>query len=164
MHRKMLMRSLVMVVSLSWLPALSVAAQPQQHQMKEEMLPDRVMGMSKYGFSETVNEIQKAIETQGMMVIQRIDHQAMLSMVGVRTKGMVTLEFFHPKYGKALFENDHRAGIEIPLRIVVMEGDMGVMFTYRKPSITFGQYPKLKSLGEELDGVLAKITDAVAKR
>jgi hypothetical protein len=44
-----------------------------------------------------------------------------------------------------------------------MEGDMGVMFVYRKPSATFGRYPKLKTLGEELDGVLAKIGDAVAK-
>jgi len=160
MFRKLLVRSLVMMLSLLCLPALSSVARAQEH----EMLPDRVMGMSRYGFSETVNNIQKAIESQGMMVIQRIDHQAMLSMVGVKTKGMVTLEFFHPKYGKTLFENDHRAGIEIPLRIVVMEGDMGVMFAYRKPSITFGQYPKLKNLGEELDGVLTKITDAVAKK
>lgn len=155
-----IMRSLLVVLSLLGLPILSAGA--QEHR-EHEMLPDRVMGMSRYGFQETVTELQKAIEAQGMMVVQRINHQAMLAMVGVRTKGMMTLEFFHPKYGKVLFENDHRAGIEIPLRIVVMEGDMGVMFTYRKPSIVFGLYPRLKSLGEELDGVLAKIASAVAK-
>ncbi len=164
MCEKILTRSLMAVVSLLWLSAFSVGLRAQQHEMKEEMLPDRAMGVSRYGFNDTVSQIQKAIEAQGMMVIQRIDHQAMLSMVGVKTKGMLTLEFFHPKYGKTLVENDHRAGIEIPLRIVVMESDMGVMFTYRKPSVTFGQYQKLKSLGQELDGVLAKIADAVAKK
>lgn len=141
---------------LTLMPTFSAAA--------EEMLPDRVMSMSRYGFSETVKEIQKAIEAQGMMVVQKVDHQAMLSMVGMKTKGMLTLEFFHPKYGKILFENDHRAGIEIPLRIVVMDGDMGTMFVYRKPSVTFAQYPNLKPLGEELDGVLEKIAQAVMKR
>jgi len=129
----------------------------------EKMLPGRVMAMSKYDFNETVSRVKQAIEGQQMVVLFTADHQAMLSMVGLQTKGMVGIEFFHPRYGKVIVQNDHAAGLEIPLRLVIMEGDMGTMLTYEKPSHTFNKYPKLKKLGEELDGVLATIQASVAK-
>lgn len=128
-----------------------------------QMLPGRVMAMSKYSFDETVSRVKQAIEGQQMMVVFTADHQAMLQMVGLQTKGMVGIEFFHPRYGRVIVENDHAAGLEIPLRVVIMEGDMGTMLTYEKPSHTFGKYPKLKKLGEELDGVLAAIAAAVSR-
>jgi len=129
----------------------------------EKMLPGRVMAMSKYDFNETVSRVKQAIEAQQMVVLFTADHQAMLSMVGLQTKGMMGIEFFHPRYGKIIFQNDHAAGLEVPLRLVVMEGEMGTMLTYEKPSHIFGKYPKLKKLGEELDGVLATIRASVAK-
>jgi len=129
----------------------------------EEMLPGRVMVMSRYPFDETVARLKQAIEGQNLMVVLVADHQMMLSMVGMQTKGMLGIEFFHPRYGKTIVENDHAAGIEIPLRLVVMEGDMGTMVSYYRPSYVFGKYPKLKALGEELDGVLKKIEAAVTK-
>lgn len=123
----------------------------------------RVMAMSKYGFDETISKLKQAIEGQQMMVVFTTDHQAMLRMVGLETKGMVGIEFFHPRYGRVIVENDHRAGIEIPLRLVVMEGEKGTMISYYKPSYTFGRYPKLKRLGEELDRVLESIQAAITR-
>jgi len=134
-------------------------------QTSEQMpvMEGRVMAMSKYGFDDTVSRLKQAIEGQQMMVVFTADHQAMLEMVSLKTKGMVGIEFFHPRYGKVIAQNDHRAGIETPLRLIVMEGDMGTMISYYKPSYVFAKYPKLKTLGEELDQVLARIQAAVAK-
>lgn len=123
----------------------------------------RVMAPSKYGFDETVSRVKQAVEGQQMMVVFTADHQAMLQMVGMKSKGMQVIEFFHPRYGKIIFENDQMAGIEPPLKIVVMEGDMGTMISYYKPSHTFARYPKLKRLGEDLDRVYASVQAAVAK-
>lgn len=123
----------------------------------------RVMAPSKYSFDETVSRVKQAIEGQQMMVVFTADHQAMLQMVGMKTKGMLGIEFFHPRYGKVIVQNDHAAGIETPLRLVIMEGDMGTMLSYYKPSHVFAKYPKLKALGEELDRVYASIQAAVAK-
>lgn len=151
-----------MVVLL--LAGLNIAgAAGTKGKMEMKMPEGRAMGMSRYSFDETVSRLKQAIEAENMMVVFTADHQAMLKMVGVDTKGMLGIEFFHPRYGKVIFQNDHTAGVEIPLRIVVMEGDMGTMFTYWKPSHTFGKYPKLKDLGKELDGVLETITAAVKK-
>jgi len=132
-------------------------------EMGKEAMKGRVMAKSKYSFDETVSKIKQAIEGQQMMVVFTADHQAMLQMVGLKTKGMLGIEFFHPRYGKVIVENDHAAGIEIPFRLVVMEGDMGTMISYYKPSYVLAKYPKLKTLGQELDGVVKKIEQAVTE-
>ena len=151
----------VLAVAMAALhPALAAA----QHKPGEMALPEgRVMLPSKYDFNQTVSRVKQAIGEQNLMVVAEADHQAMLSMVGVQSKGMLLIEFFHPRYGKVIFEKNRAAGIEAPLRIVVMEGDMGTMVSYNKPSHTFGKYKGLEELGRELDGVVEKIVASVAK-
>lgn len=134
-----------------------------QELMDKEVMKGRVMAKSKYPFDETVSRLKQAIEGQNLMVIHSIDQQAMLRMAGVEAKGMQSILFFHPQYGKMIYQTDRRAGIEPPLKIVVMEGDMGTMISYYKPSYVFGRYPGLVGLGQELDGVLARIAEALTK-
>lgn len=131
--------------------------------MNKEAMKGRVVAQSQYPFDETVSKIKQAVEGENLMVIQTIDQQAMLRMAGVQAKGMQSVLFFHPRYGKAIYENDRMAGIEAPLKIAVMEGNMGTTISYYKPSEIFSKYPRLKGLGDELDGVLARIAEAVTK-
>lgn len=133
-------------------------------QMKMDMPEGRAMVMSKHPYNDTVSKLKQAIADQEMMVLFTADHQEMLKMVGLDTKPMLTIEFFHPRYGKKIYENDGRAAIEIPLRLVLMENQEGmVMVSYNKPSYVFSKYPKLKDLGTELDGVYDKIVASVTK-
>ncbi|MBI4545626.1 MAG: DUF302 domain-containing protein [Gemmatimonadetes bacterium] len=157
----MLAAALALALS-AFSPARAFAQQEKMGGMAG-MPEGRAMGMSKYGFSETVSRVKQAITDQDLMVVFTADHQAMLSMVGKQSKGMLAIEFFHPRYGKTIFETNHAAGLEIPLRLVVMEGDMGTMLSYEKPSYTFARYKGLEGLGQALDGVLQTIVASVAK-
>ncbi len=133
--------------------------------MMMDMPKDRSMVMSKYDFNQTVSTIKKAIEDQDLMILREIDHQAMLKMVGVETKGMLTVEFFHPRYGKVIRENNRMAGIEPPLKIVIMEQDDGkVGIQWRKPSVIFGAYKGLEKLGADLDKLCDDITATCAMK
>lgn len=128
------------------------------------MSKDRAMAMSKYSFQDTVSRVKQTIESKQMMVVFTADHQAMLSMVGLNTKGMQGIEFFHPRYGKQIMQNDHAAGIEIPLRLVVMETPDGkAMLSYYKPSSTFAKYKGLDGMARELDGVYDAIVASVSQ-
>lgn len=159
-HEKL--ATLTLACLLAWLAGTPLAIAQERPGMMP--LPEgRVMLPAQSGFDATVSRVKQAIGQENLMVVTDIDHQMMLSMVGVQTKGMLTIEFFHPRYGKVIFEKNQAAGIEIPLRIVVMEGDMGTMVSYNKPSHIFGKYRGLEALGTELDGVLEKITASVAK-
>jgi uncharacterized protein (DUF302 family) len=140
----------------------TAVAQPRQMTMK---VPEgRGMVMSKYGYDETVSRIKQAIENEQMMVLFTADHQQMLKLVGVDTGGgMATIEFFHPRYGKRIFEGNRDAAAEIPLRIMVMESPMGAMVSWVKPSRTIGRYKGLAPLGSELDAVVQKIAESVTR-
>lgn len=127
-----------------------------------QMLEGREMGMSKYNFDDTVSKIKAAIEVHQMMVLFTPDHQQMLSMVEMTTPPMVTIEFFHPRYGKVIFQNDGRASLTVPLRIAVMQNEQGkVMFAYDRPSYVLARYNNLRDLGKELDQVLSEIVAEV---
>lgn len=147
--------------------AIAAQAGPQEKKaekgkkMEMAMPKDRVMVMSKYDFAESLSRVKRAIEQQELMILFTPDHQEMLKMVGLQVSPMTTIEFFHPRYGKTIVQNDMAAAIEIPLRIIVAQKEDGsVMVTYRKPSSIFEKYKGLTELGKELDAVCDKIAKA----
>ena len=118
--------------------------------------------MSKYDFDETVSKVKTAIEAHQMMVMFTADHQQMLSMVGLTTPPMETLEFFSPRYGKTVYEEDMGGALAIPLRIVIMQNEQGkVMYAYDKPSYLLARFSKLADLGQQLDQVMDEIAGSV---
>lgn len=119
---------------------------------------------SKYGFDDTVDLLKAAIEGENLMVIKVIDPQKMLRMVGVQSKGMKQILFFHPRYMKSIIQTNKHAGIEPPLKIVVMEKPDGkVMVKYIKPTYMFGRYEGLEKIGEELESLMARIVKSAQK-
>ena len=143
--------------------------QAQEGKMKasesEMKAPDfQTMAISKYSFDDTVELLKGAIEEQNLMVIKEIDAQKMLRMVDVKTKGMKQVLFFHPRFMKRIMGINKHATIEPPLKIAVMEkADGKVMVKYIKPSYIFGRYNGLGEIGDEFDGLVAKIVESIQK-
>jgi uncharacterized protein (DUF302 family) len=82
----------------------------------------------------------------------------MLRMVGVKTRGIRQVFFFHPRFMKRLMDINPHATIEPPLKVAVMETPQGTAFVkYLKPSYLFGRYEGADAIGKELDALLAKI-------
>ena len=127
--------------------------------------PDfHVLTKSKYDFSDTVELLKTSIEEQNLMVINEVDPQKMLRLVGVRTKGMRQIFFFHPRYMKRIYETNKQASIEPPLKFVVMEMPDGkVMVRYIRPTYKFNPYIGLDKLAAELDELVAMIAKSVTR-
>jgi uncharacterized protein (DUF302 family) len=121
------------------------------------------MAMSKYSFSETVDLVKSAIEDQNLMVISEIDGQKMMRMAGKQTKGMQQIFFMHPKYMRKVIEANKMAAIQIPLKLIVMESEKGVMIRYFLPSTILKQYNGTEIVASELDGMVNKIMAEVTK-
>ena len=123
-----------------------------------------VLTKSIYDFSDTVELLKASIEEQNLMVINEIDPQKMLRLVGVKTDGMRQIFFFHPRYMKRIYETNKQASIEPPLKFVVMEMPNGkVMVRYIRPSHKLGPYMGLDDLATELDELTAMIAKSVTK-
>lgn len=124
---------------------------------------DMVTVTAKGNFDATVTELKKALTANQLVLIKDIPFQQMLGMVGVKSEPLISFEIFHPRYGKVIYENDKKAFIVVPLRIVVHEQGGKVVLSYRKPSAAFAGYSGLSAMAKELDGVFGNIAKAAAK-
>ncbi len=117
---------------------------------------------SAHGFDETLNLLRQAIEAENLMVVQEVNPQQMLRMVGVQIGGMRQVFFFHPRYMKQILETNRNAGIEPPLKVLIMEAPNGqVMVRYEDPKHQFGPYDGLEELSEELLGIFERVVASV---
>jgi uncharacterized protein (DUF302 family) len=127
--------------------------------------PDRVDKMSKSTFSGTLTKVESALKAEHMMIVARVDHRNMLSMVGAKIKGATTIEFGKPDMGKMLLPMNAAIGLEMPGKIYVFESADGkVIVSYRKSVKQFATYgPEVAKAGEMMDMTLDKITSAATQ-
>jgi len=121
------------------------------------------MVMSKHSFTETVNLVKSAIEDQNFMIIKEIDGQKMMRMAGKQTKGMRQLFFMSPKYMRKVAEANKMAVIQIPLKLLIMENNKGVVIRYFLPSTLLANYKGTEAVSKELDSLVANIITEVTK-
>lgn len=163
MSRKSTIRvSLILVLTIFASGDFNSAVAQNKKMMKAPEY--HVITKSIYDFSDTVELLKASIEAQNLMVINEVDPQKMLRLVGVKTAGMRQIFFFHPRYMKRIFETNKQASIEPPLKIVVMEMPNGkVMVRYIKPSYKFDPYNGLNDLATELDELMAIVAKSITK-
>ena len=128
--------------------------------------PNRVDKTSKSSFGDTLKKAEAALKAEHMMIVAKIDHNKMLSMVGAKIKGSTTLEFGKPDMGKMLLPMNPAIGLEMPAKIYIYEtADGRVVVSYRKVAPSFATYgsPDVAKAGEMMDMMLDKITSAVAQ-
>lgn len=94
------------------------------------------------------------------MIVATIDHQNMLTMVGVRIKGSKTIEFGKPDMGKMLLPMHPEVGLEMPGKLYVWERSDGkTVVSYYKFSSGFSSYGDegVKKAGEMMDMMVSQI-------
>ena len=155
--------SLTMMLIAFLIMIMAVSGNLSAQQKKMMQAPEfHVLTKSKYDFSDTVELLKVSIEEQNLMVINEIDPQKMLRLVGVQTKGMRQIFFFHPRYMKQIYETNKQASIEPPLKFVVMEMPNGkVMVHYIRSSYKLSPYMGLNELAIELDELTATIAKSI---
>ncbi len=126
----------------------------------------RVDKTSRYSFSDTLKRLEATLKAEHMMIVAKIDHKNMLSMVGAKIKGSTTVEFGNPNMGKMLLPMNPAIGLEMPAKIYVYETpDNNVIVSYRKVASQFASYgsPEVANAGGMMDMVQEKITSAVTQ-
>lgn len=120
---------------------------------------ERVNVTSSKNFKVTVQALNKAIKSKGMMIVATVDHQNMLKMIGANIQGATTVEFGKPDMGKMLFKMHPEAGLEMPGRIFVFEKDGKVIMSYYKSN--YVKYDKMMAdMDKMMNMMLMEITNA----
>nr|WP_094975592.1 DUF302 domain-containing protein [Bradyrhizobium symbiodeficiens]AWM06127.1 DUF302 domain-containing protein [Bradyrhizobium symbiodeficiens] len=89
---------------------------------------------SIYSFSETLARLRAALEANGLRIFATIDHHAAAQSVGLDMPPTTVLIYGNPKGGTALMLAAPDFALELPLRLLVREGERGKVYVTYAPS------------------------------
>jgi uncharacterized protein (DUF302 family) len=117
---------------------------------------------TSYGFADTVQRLEKAVDANGMLLLSKASASTGAAARGITIPGNAVLFVFRNDFAVRVLKASVAAGIEAPLRLYVTEETDGkALVSYRLPSAVFAPYGRgdLATLSAELDRIFAKIVD-----
>lgn len=115
--------------------------------------------------SDTMDALVAAVEAAGATVIGRVDHKGAAASADMEMPEAQLLIFGNPKIGTPIMQQDLAAGLILPLRVLVSEGDDGTVITWQSPEEMFaGLEVDLESEPVKMmTGALQKLTAKAAE-
>jgi len=114
---------------------------------------------SSRSVEETVERLKGLLQAKGIVLFTIVDHGGEASKVGMTMAPTKLLIFGSPSAGTPLMQAAPRAGVDLPLKILVWQDAKGkVWLTYNRPSYLI----KRHGLPEDLLPNIAAI-DAIAR-
>ena len=118
---------------------------------------------SPYSFVETLARIRASLEGKGFTIFATIDHRAAARSVGLDMPWTVVLVFGNPRGGTPLMVAAPDFALELPLRVLVREGDNGKTFVTMNAATSLeGKHGLPAGMAEKLAPAEKIVTDAIA--
>jgi uncharacterized protein (DUF302 family) len=121
---------------------------------------------SPYSVLETVDRLARAAKERDLVVIARVDHAGAAQKVGLTLRPTQLLIFGNPKAGTPLMQSAQSAGIDLPLKALAWEDEMGqVWLAYNDPA-WLAERHGVKDRAEivkAMTAALEALTDAATK-
>lgn len=120
---------------------------------------------SAFGFSETLQRLRAALEAKGFAIMATIDHRAAAEAVGLEMPPTTVLVYGNPRGGTPLMLAAPDFALELPLRVLVREGDGGQVYAVFNTAGTLeGKHGLPPGMAERLAPAEGVIRDAVVAR
>lgn len=126
---------------------------------------DWIVKDSPSSVTETADRLATAAEGAGATVFARVDHAAGAKAVGEELAPMVMIMFGNPKIGTPVIKAAPRAGLDLPLRVLVWDDGGTTKVGYLAPEDLRARHG-VDGADEAFDamaGALDKLTDAATQ-
>lgn len=123
--------------------------------------------VSPYDVGTTVDRVVAGLGRRGVPLFATIDHAAGARAAGLALDDEVVLVFGNAKVGTALMQADRRAGLDLPLRLLVWSSDGVTRVAFHDPHDLAaahdlaGRTDVLDTLRHVLDALVAEAVGAV---
>ncbi|GLQ99403.1 DUF302 domain-containing protein [Dyella mobilis] len=110
--------------------------------------------------AETTARLVHAIEKTGMTILARVDHAAAAHAANMSLRPTEVFIFGNPRAGTPLMQLDQRVGIDLPIKVLVWEDELG------KTKVTYNTISWIASrheLGPSTDASVKAMTGAIEK-
>jgi uncharacterized protein (DUF302 family) len=111
---------------------------------------------------ETARRFAAALGRRDLTLFARIDHSAAARAAGRELGAEEVIIFGKPLAGTALMQQDRRAGLDMPLRVLIWEDAEGTHLGYRDPH-ELGRDYDLGPLSAALDAMAQLVEQLVAE-
>lgn len=92
---------------------------------------------SPHSVADTMDKLVAAVEGAGAQVVARVNHAASAEDVDMTLPEAQLLVFGNPAIGTPIMQGDLRAGVMLPMRVLVHEGEGGTAITWQTPEEMF---------------------------
>ncbi|MGF1551595.1 MAG: DUF302 domain-containing protein [Paracoccaceae bacterium] len=113
---------------------------------------------SPHDVETTVERIAETVEQGGGKVFARLDHAEAAAEYDLEMAPTTVIVFGNPKVGTPMMQENPTLALDLPLKVLVREGENGVEVVYREPATWLGDHG-MESAAEGMAGMLDKITD-----
>ncbi len=120
---------------------------------------------SQHSVKETMDRLETIVKGKGMTVFARIDHRANAEKIGEKMPSAEVLIFGNPKMGTRIMLRDVRAGLDLPVRILIYRDfDGKTWIAYHNPQDLKASYNEEGCIAiDQMEKALQALTDAAAK-
>jgi uncharacterized protein (DUF302 family) len=116
---------------------------------------------SAHSVAATLERLETALHAKGIQVFARVDHAAGAAAVGLALRPTLVLIFGDPRAGTPLMRADQRAGLDLPLKVLVWEGEDGhARATYCDPRWIAARYGLPDGIADRLAAALEGLVKA----
>ncbi len=155
------MKTMLMgLASLAMVVAGSATAQADGH-AKDGWITQE----SANSVSVTADKLAAAVEKAGAKVFARVDHQAGAKSIGDELPGATLVIFGNPKIGTPIMKSNIKAGLDLPIRVLIWEEGGKTMLGTTDPDALKERY-SIEGADKALmtmKGALGKLMGAAAK-
>ncbi len=101
---------------------------------------DWIVKESANDASKTADQLVAAIEKAGAKVFARVDHAAGAKAAGMALEPTILVMFGNPKIGTPIIAADRRAGLDLPIRVLIWEEAGKTKLGYEDPADLKSRY------------------------
>ncbi|MGP4120659.1 DUF302 domain-containing protein [Psychrobacter aquimaris] len=117
---------------------------------------------SNHSVQDTADKLVSIIESKGMKVFARVDHQKNAQSAGLSLRPTQVIMFGNPKAGTPLMNCEQTVAIDLPQKILISEdADKKVWLSYNNPEYLKERH-NIKGCDTEIDNI-AKALNGVSK-
>lgn len=129
------------------------------------MADDWIVKTSPHSVEKTVTQLTAAVEKAGATLFAVVDHAGGAQKTGQELAPSTLVIFGNPKIGTPVMQNNIRAGLDLPIRVLVFEEDRETKVGYLDPAKLKARYniSGAEEAFAKMTGALDKLTGAAIK-
>ena len=123
---------------------------------------DIIVKESGCSVNKTTNNLKHILRNKGLSIFATINHGSNAKMVDLKLNESKMVVFGNPKLGTALMQQDMRAGLDLPLRVLIYKDSDGkVKMAYRDGSWLASKHildapKKIAKVNKAMDNITTK--------